>query len=482
MPQPILSVRNVSKRYGAVRALHGVSLEFSSGELHAVLGENGAGKSSLMGVLAGYVVPDAGQVVLNGEKLRLGQPQQARRSGIEMVHQHFVLVPELTVAENLALARLDSLSGSLDVPVLAQPALDIADSLNWSLDAGVLAGSLSVGAQQRVEILKALSGKSDVLILDEPTAVLSPDEVRDLFRVLRRLRDEGICIILIAHKLSEVLAVADCVSVLREGKFVASARIADVTEDQLATWMIGEMPAPSSTLPSVEAEPSLVVDGLQVLGDRGEQSVRSVSFTVAPGEVFGIGGVDGNGQVELAEALVGIRAIEAGSINWTPNEPAAIGYIPPDRQGQGLALNMSVLDNVLVTAHTNRSLYVGPFLLPKRTRLLCEQLVEDYDIRIGSLDDPVGSLSGGNQQKVVVSRTLADRPNLIIAVNPARGLDIRATAFVHESLRDSARRGAAVVLITTDLDELAALATRTAFISRGELREGGATALLGGSD
>lgn len=457
----LIEVRSVSKRFGAVQALDSVSASFEPGEVHAVLGENGAGKSTLMGVLAGFVRPDSGTVSLNGEPLPLGEPHETKRKGIRIVHQHFMLVPAFTVEENFALASLETLSGRLD-PGASQPYLDVAERLGWELPKHELAGDLPVGVQQRIEIAKALGDPGNVLILDEPTAVLSPEEVADLFRVVRALKAEGMAVILIAHKLAEVLEIADRVTVLRGGKFVATAERKDVDADKLTRWMVGEPPALNAPSSPTTGEPLLRVRDLNLNADRGHAAVRGVSFEVRPGEVFGIGGVDGNGQLELAEAIVGIREPLSGVIE----KPERVGYIPADRQADGLALTMSVVDNTLIGAE-------APGVLSPR--VCCENaetLVKRFDVRLGNIEDPVGSLSGGNQQKVVVGRVLSGEPKVIVAVNPTRGLDVRATAFVRQSLLDAARNGAAVVLFSADHDELSEIATTVRYLNRGVLVEG----------
>jgi len=477
MPAPALRVEDVSKRFGDVLALDRVSIEFFSGEVHAVLGENGAGKSTLMSVLAGFVVPDSGAVAYDGAgQYPFGHPHRVRELGIEMVHQHFMLVQEFTVAENFALGTLDSLRGVLSEAEVESRLQAVAQDLGWETDASARTGSLPVGVQQRLEIMKALAGDARVLILDEPTAVLSPGEVADLFRVLRRLSDGGKCVILVAHKLSEVMAVSDRVTVLRGGRFVATALTSAVNEATLAEWMVGEVPPSRSPLTATHAAPLLSVVGLRVRGARGEEAVRGATFHIARGEVLGIGGVDGNGQNELAEALVGLRPFSGGELVWSVGEHRT-GYVPQDRQRQGLALDMSLLDNVLV--QDNREFWSGPFLRKGALRAHAENLVREYEIKVGDLSEPVRGLSGGNQQKLVVSRVLAGSPDLLVANNPTRGLDVRATAYVQQRLLEAAQNGAAVVLFTTDLDELAAMSSRALFMSRGELREGGAEAMVG---
>lgn len=463
-PEPILSVKSVTKRYRSVAALQDVSADFYPGEVHAVLGENGAGKSTLMGILAGFVVPDFGTVTLRGGPAPIGRPFEARDDGIQMVHQHFMLVPNFTVEENLALSGMRGLWQSLDTKALSKNALARASDLGWKVDADERTGSLPVGVQQRLEILKGVADRALVLILDEPTAVLSPSEVNDLFRVLRELKDQNIAIILIAHKLSEVMAIADRVTVLRRGKWVASCRIEETNAEQLEHWMVGEVPHREAAISTSSGETLLDVQSIDVLGDRGNLAVKQAQFQVASGEILGIGGVDGNGQIELAEALVGVREVAHGDIQ----RPEATGYIPQDRHQDGLALGLSIEENTLLS-HVPQDVEKGPMLVRTKVRRWASDIVDRFRVKIGEITDPVASLSGGNQQKVIVGRVLSQNPKLIVAVNPTRGLDIRAANDVHERLRDAAKAGAAVVLFSADLDELALLSTRQLAISRGEL-------------
>jgi simple sugar transport system ATP-binding protein len=312
----ILEARSISKRFGAVAALDDVTARFLPGRIHAVLGENGAGKSTLVSVLAGFLTPDTGEVLLDGRPIPLGHAHQCRRLGIEMIHQHFTLVPQFTVEENLALSALTRLTQKVDGPRLAKAALAAGERLGWHFDPSARVCDLPVGVQQRLEILKALASDAPVLILDEPTAVLTPDEVEELFRVLRQLRSEGKVIILIAHKLREVLNVADEVTVLRRGWWVGHAPVSELSEAQLATWIVGELPEPRQVRPAAKRELLRSFRDLSVKGDRGETAVRGVSFELYRGEILGFGGVDGNGQVELAEHLAGVRGPdpEAGSV------------------------------------------------------------------------------------------------------------------------------------------------------------------------
>jgi ABC-type uncharacterized transport system ATPase subunit len=479
-----LVAKNITKRFGPLVALDDISIEFSPGEIHAVLGENGAGKSTLMNILAGFMVPLAGIVTIDGKSLPLGHPQKFREMGVEMVHQHFTLVPNFTVAENLALAKIKKLARWIDVTHLTEHAFSVGKNLGWTFDPYAKVGTLPVGTQQRIEILKCLAGDASVIIFDEPTAVLTPDEVLDLIRVLKLLRDSGKIVILIAHKLSEVMATADRVTVLRGGKFVATAPITDVDENKLAHWMVGDMPPiQTKDIASIRGE-GLEIDNLRVLGDRKEEAVRGVSLKIGKGEIVGIAGVDGNGQVEFAEALALIRP-HNGKLSWQDDSLAnpKIAYIPQDRQEDGLALSMSVGDNLMIEGQHRSDLKSGLLLDIKKMDAWCEDLVRRFEIRISNLRQPVSDLSGGNQQKIVVSRNLDQRPDLLVAVNPTRGLDVRATRYVHDQITSARDAGTAVALFSTDLDELALIADRIVFLSRGSISEGQtATSLVGGSN
>ncbi len=472
---PNLSVKNVSKRYGPVQALENVSVEFLEGEIHAVLGENGAGKSTLMHILSGFTNPDKGSVLLDGIPIPLGEAFACKRLGIAMIHQHFTLVPEFTVQENFALARLDSPFCLADEGTLAKDAISTANSLGWKIDPTVRVSQLSVGAQQRIEILKASSGDASVLIFDEPTAVLAADEVEDLFRVLRQLKATGKCVILIAHKLSEVLSIADRITVLRKGHLIATEMRADVNEAQLADWMVGEMPEREIRTGASLQSPGLKVTHLSVKGDRGESAVNQVDFEIHQGEVVGFGGVDGNGQLELVEFLAGVRTMASGSCEWEgkpiSESNVRIGYIPQDRQNDGLALGMSVLDNMMVSTFQREDLWNRTLLRFKAASEWVKSLIQEYSIKASNPGQRVGSLSGGNQQKVVVSRTLDNKPTLLVVASPGRGLDIKATQYVHDQILRARDQGAAVALFTTDLDELYRLSDRSYFMVSGRIQE-----------
>lgn len=514
---PLLIMRGIVKKFATATALDGVNFDARSGEIHALLGENGAGKSTLMHVLSGLTPPNSGEVMLDGQTARLPTPRAARRAGIAMVHQHFTLVPAFTIEENLALdAAGDNGKPGKGMLSASRIALERAASLGWKLDARARVADLPVGTQQRVEIIKALATDARILIFDEPTAVLAGAEVEELFGVLRQLRGEGRTVILIAHKLAEIMAVADRVTILRRGKNVASTDVAQTNPVQLAEWMVGGLPAHSAhnnqsasssavssngikpradfsggasdgdilippASPSADAlplqpamPPAFVAADLTVRGDRGEIALRGLNLEVRAGEIVGIGGVDGNGQTELAEALVGLRSLESGALTWhdrpfQPGNAPCVGYIPQDRRRAGLAVTLSVEENLLFEAARDPAYRRGPFLQRKKLAALAADLIRAYDIRTQSGRIAVSSLSGGNQQKIVVARALYAAPPWIVAVNPTRGLDIGAARFVHAQLRKARANGAAIVLISTDLDELAALSDWQAILSGGVL-------------
>jgi len=472
-----LEVTQVVKRFGPLAALDGVSCSFEAGSVHAVLGENGAGKSTLMALLSGFLRPDSGRIALDGAEIPYGDAAGCKRLGIEMIHQHFTLVPEFTVEENLALARAGSRVVPLNVRRLAWPAMEVAGELGWELPAGVRVRNLPVGVRQRLEIVRALAGSPGVLILDEPTAVLSQAEAEDLFRVLRRLRQQGTAVILITHRLPEVAAVADQVTVLRRGQVVADLAAGQAGAKELAELMVGEMPPFAERRASEAGSVVLASRDLEVEGARGERAVRGVSLEIREREIFGIGGVDGNGQTELGEALAGVRGAALGIVT----RPDGIGYIPPDRQVDGLALDMSVLDNLLITGHRRRDLRWGPFLSPRRVRRWAEALMARYAIVARSLGSPARRLSGGNQQRIVAARALDERPAALVASNPTRGLDVRAAEAVQAEILEARAGGTATALLTSDLEEMARLSDRRAFMSRGTLIDAdGAASVVGG--
>ncbi len=482
LPKAGLSVRGVSKRFGSVQALAGVDLDFRAGEIHAILGENGAGKSTLMHVLNGVLRPDGGTLLLDGRPVSFTSSRAARNAGIGMVHQHFTLVEALTVAENLALSLPGPASWRFDARAVAARARALASRIGLDLsppEARVC--DLPVGARQRLEIIKALAGAGRVLILDEPTAVLTPQEVAQLFAMLRALRAEKRLVIFITHKLREVAAIADRVTIMRRGRVVDTRSVDTVSESQMAELMVGEVTGAPPRAPHAASagEPALEALHLLARDVRGLPALVDVSFVVRAGEIFGVAGVDGNGQRELFEVLVGLLPPDGGTVAvgghplpaFTPAaaHAAGIGHIPPDRHREGLALSMSVAENFLLSrTMLDRCSHHGVLQWSVARRVAAE-LARQYAIDYAGLDAPVRSLSGGNQQRIIVARELAHQPRVLVTVNPTRGLDVHAARAVADALVAVARKGCAIILISTDLDEVLDLSDRISVIARGRL-------------
>ncbi len=479
----VLEMCGIRKRFGDALALDGVAFDLRPGEIHALLGENGAGKSTLMNILRGLVTPTAGTITVAGRPRSFRSPQDAALAGIGMVHQHFLLVPPFTVAENLALADTKERSFLLDARPLARRAEETAARLGWPLPPlSAPIRDLPVGTQQRVEILKALMGDARILLFDEPTAVLAPPEVVELLGVLRTLRDEGRSLVFVSHKLGEVMAVCDRVTVLRRGRNVGTVPVAETDAADLARRMVGaDAPAPQIGTPLVRAvspRPAfLSVSRLDTAPEKDAVALRDITFTLRPGEILGVAGVDGNGQAELAQALTGLRPWTAGTVEiggeavtrLRPGdlERHRIAFIPPDRHREGLALTLSIADNLTLEAARLPQFRRGGFLDRKALRRFAAETARDFDVRADSLDSPAGSLSGGNQQKIVIARALWRKPKLLVAVGPTRGLDVAATAYVHSRLRERQADGGAIVLISTELDEVLALSDRVAVLYEG---------------
>lgn len=489
MSPPALSARELSKVFAGVAAVNRVSINFQAGRIHAILGENGAGKSTLMHLLSGLYRPDAGAILLNGRQVAFSSPRAALAAGIAMVHQHFMLVPSLSTAENVVLALPGNRWQRIQRRQLIHDIRALAHRYGLTIDAfDAPVASLSVGAQQRVEILKALASSARVLILDEPTAVLTPAEVENLFGILRGLKGEGYCLIIITHKIPEVLALADRLSVLRRGRLVTTREVTDCTPNELATLMIGDpqtvVPAvtpPSAALATQKSNPmpALALDHVSTSPPPERMALHDISFTAYSGDIIGIAGVDGNGQAELAELLLGLLSPTHGAISiqgrrmraCTPAQfrAAGVALIPHDRRHEGLALSLSIEENLLLNSQVLSTFTPGRCFSPHRMRHFAEQQMTRFQIRAVSPAHPVAVLSGGNQQRVVIARELAQAPTILIAANPSRGLDIGATAYVHQTLRAHARRGASVLLISTDLDEVLTLSTRVYVLYQGRL-------------
>jgi simple sugar transport system ATP-binding protein len=478
-----LEMRGITKRFPGVVANDRVDFDLRVGEIHALLGENGAGKSTLMNVLSGLYHPDEGEIVLRGRPVRFESPHQAIAAGIGMVHQHFMLVPTLTVAENIMLGAEVTLGpGLLDHAEAHHRILGLSSAYRLAVDPRALVGGLPVGVQQRVEILKALFRDADVLVLDEPTAVLTPGEADDLFGVIRRLvaGTKPRSVVFISHKLREVLALADRITVLRAGRVVGTTTPREATEESLAAMMVGRpVLLRVRKEPARPGEPVLTVDGLTVVGDRGNVAVDGVSLEVRAGEVLGIAGVEGNGQTELVEALTGLRRLAAGRVllegrdltNAPPRRlfGAGLSHVPEDRRKHGLVLSYPVADNLVLSSYHQRPFADGLRLVREQVLRFARRVVREFDIRTPSVQTPVQHLSGGNQQKTVVGREFSRPMRLLIAAQPTRGLDIGSIEFIHRRIIEARDQGAAVLLVSAELDEVTALADRVAVLYRGRV-------------
>jgi len=478
---PILELRGITKRFPGIVANDGVSLDLFPGETHALLGENGAGKSTLMNVLYGLYHPDEGEIVVKGEPLSLGSPGDAIAHGIGMVHQHFMLIPVMTVAENVVLASEPTHGRAfLDMAAAVKRVEELSRQFGLAVDPRARVQSITVGQQQRVEILKALYRGADILILDEPTAVLTPQEADELFRILESLTAEGKSVIFISHKLHEVLTIADRISVLRRGKLVETIPVAGATEESLARAMVGrEVLLRVDKKPAQPGDTLLVVEDLHVIDDRGLEAVRGVSFDVHAGEIVGIAGVDGNGQTQLIDALAGLRAVASGRITLRGKDltdasakhalDAGLGHIPEDRQRRGLVLPFSIAENIALhdfdKEPDSRRGWLRPGVMIRRAA----GLIRAFDVRGGGPQTPAGALSGGNQQKVVLAREIERDPQVLIAAQPTRGLDVGAIEFVHRRLVEERGEGRGILLVSLELDEILSLSDRIFVMYEGRL-------------
>jgi len=473
---PAVELRGITKRFPGVVANHDIFLTVRGGTIHAIVGENGAGKSTLMKILYGMQRPDEGEILIGGAPVAFHSPQQAIRSGIGMVHQHFMLADNFTVLENVVLGAED-LAGI--GAAARKKILEISKQYGLGVDPDELMEDLGVGDRQRVEILKVLYRGAKIVILDEPTAVLVPQEVEELFANLRELTREGLTVIFISHKLEEVLSVADAITVIRRGTTVASVDPSTVSARDLATLMVGsELPSPETRESTVTSVPVLTVNGLTVSTPDGREPVDSVSFTIHKGEVVGIAGVEGNGQAELVEAIMGMRGT-SGSIvldgsgieGWDTRQrrEAGVGYIPEDRQRHGLLLDAPLWENRMLGHQTEAPNSKGALLNIAGARRDTEQIVAQYDVRTPGIDVTAGALSGGNQQKLIVGREMSHTPKVLIAAHPTRGVDVGAQAAIWEHIRQARRAGMGVLLISADLHELIGLSDSLKVIYRGRL-------------
>jgi simple sugar transport system ATP-binding protein len=477
---PLLELKGITKRFPGVVANDDVDFDLGKGEVHALLGENGAGKSTLMNILYGLYHPDEGEFRLNGRPLRIDSPRAAIDAGIGMVHQHFMLIPVMSVAENIVLAVEPHKGPFLDLDEANAKVRDISERFGLAVRPEARVESISVGMQQRVEILKALYRGAEILILDEPTAVLTPQEAEELFEIVRSLQAEGKSIIFISHKLGEVLAIADRITVLRRGKTIETVPREGATEESLARLMVGrEVLLRVEKTPAQPGEPLLTVEDLRVRDERGLEAVRGISLQVRAGEIVGIAGVDGNGQTELIEALTGLRKPEAGRIvaagedvtDETAREcfDAGLGHIPEDRQRRGLVLDFSLAENIALHDYRGAPDSKWGWLYPKRLIARAVNLLKEFDVRGGGPKTPAASLSGGNQQKVILAREISRDPKILVAAQPTRGLDVGAIEFVHRRLVTERDEGRGILLVSFELDEILSLADRILVIYEGQI-------------
>jgi general nucleoside transport system ATP-binding protein len=475
-----LELRGITKRFGPLVANDGISLSVAPGQVHALLGENGAGKTTLMNVLYGLTQPDEGEIVIDGKPAKFGSPKDAIAAGIGMVHQHFMLVPVFTVAENVTLGIEETgRAGLLDRRKTRRDVRELSHRYGLDVNPDALVEHLPVGIQQRVEIIKALVRQANVLILDEPTAVLTPAETEELFRIIRQLRDGGTSVIFISHKLKEVQAIADTITVLRRGKVVGQ-RTPPATEEDLASLMVGrDVQLRVTKAPARPGEVVLSVSDLAVAGEHGDLPVRGLSFDVRAGEILGIAGVQGNGQTELCEALMGLRPTLAGSVTLNGRDlthampwarlRAGVAYVPEDRREDGLVGSFSVAENLILDTYDRAPFASGINLNLPAIRANATTLIEEFDVRTESPATPAGTLSGGNQQKVILAREVGREHEVLIASQPTRGLDVGSIEFVHRRIVQQRDHGVAVVIVSSELDEIYALADRIAVMYEGKI-------------
>ena len=478
---PVLELRGITKRFPGVLANDNIDFDLRRGEVHALLGENGAGKSTLMSILYGLYTADSGEILMNGKRVSISSPSDAIKLGIGMVHQHFMLIPVMTVTENIVLANEPVRAGVLlDEAAAERRVAELARAFKFAVDPHARIENITVGQQQRVEIMKALYRNADILILDEPTAVLTPQEARELFQILETLTREGISVIFISHKLNEVLEIAGRITVLRRGKRVETTPREHATEAGLARSMVGrEVLLRVEKKPAEPGDTLLEVEDLTVSDDRGLEAVRGISFAVRSGEIVGIAGVDGNGQTELIDALTGLRHPTGGHVRVRGQDlsratarealDAGMGHIPEDRHRRGLVLDFNLAENLVLHDYGKEPFSRLGWVSPRRWLRWARGLLREFDVRGGGPTTRAGSLSGGNQQKVVVAREVARDPSVLIAAQPTRGLDVGAIEFVHRRLVEQRDAGKAVLLVSLELDEILSLSDRILVLYEGRI-------------
>lgn len=480
MSKIVVEMKDITKGFPGIIANDHISFKVKQGEIHALLGENGAGKSTLMNILFGLYQPDKGQIFINEKEVKITDPNVANELGIGMVHQHFMLVEKFTVTENIILGMEPKKRGKINYDQARQKVLELSKQYGLLVDPDARIEDISVGMQQRVEILKTLYRGADILIFDEPTAVLTPQEIEELAEIMHNLVKEGKSIILITHKLKEIMAICDSVTIIRRGKVIDSVSVKETNPDDLAAKMVGR--EVNFKTEKIEAKPSntiLKVSDLRAKDNRGLDALSGISFEVRAGEVLGIAGVDGNGQSELIEVITGLRKADSGQVtindkditNLKPRiiSESGVSHIPEDRHKRGLVLDYTVGENMVLETYYYPEFQTKRLLDYNKINKYASRLIEEFDVRTPSVDTPARALSGGNQQKAIIAREVDKDPDLLIAAQPTRGLDVGAIEFIHRRLIDQRDKGKAVLLVSLELDEILNVSDRIAVIYEGRI-------------
>ncbi|MGG2058345.1 ABC transporter ATP-binding protein [Priestia megaterium] len=476
----VIEMLDIRKEFPGIVANDNITLQVKMGEIHALLGENGAGKSTLMNVLFGLYQPEKGQIRVNGQEVKITDPNVANDLGIGMVHQHFMLVQNFTVTENIILGNEPTRTGKINIKKAAQDIQELSNQYGLSVDPYAKIQDISVGMQQRVEILKTLYRGADILIFDEPTAALTPQEITELIQIMKKLIQEGKSIILITHKLKEIMSVCDRCTIIRKGVGVGTVNVQETNPDELAALMVGrEVHFKTEKKTATPKEAVLTIKELVVEDSRGVEAVSSLNLSVRAGEIVGIAGVDGNGQTELIEAITGLRKIKSGSITLKNQElstlstrkitESGVGHIPQDRHKHGLVLDYTIGENIGLQTYYQKPMSKSGILNYKELYKKAKELIAEYDVRTPSEYTQARSLSGGNQQKAIIAREVDRSPELLIAAQPTRGLDVGAIEFIHKKLIEERDKGRAVLLVSLELDEVMNLSDRIAVIYEGEI-------------
>lgn len=476
----VIEMHGITKQFGSFKANDNINLTIRKGEVHALLGENGAGKSTLMNILSGLLEPTSGEILVNGNKVNITSPSAASRLGIGMVHQHFMLVDKFTITENIILGTEKTKLGFLERRAAQKEIKELSERYGLFVDPSAKVGSVSVGMQQRAEILKTLYRGNDILILDEPTAVLTPQEITELMNILKSLTDEGKSIIIITHKIEEIKQVADRCTVIRRGKSIDTVDVKQTSQQELADLMVGRSVSfKVDKKPADPKEPVLTIKNLVVKEHRGLEAVKDLSLEIRAGEILGIAGIDGNGQSELIHAITGLTKVESGTItlegkeiqNLPPREitETGLGHIPEDRHKHGLILPMTLYENMALQTYYKQPFSKNGFLNKDAMKESARHLIEEYDVRTQDENNTAESLSGGNQQKAIIAREISRGPNFLIAAQPTRGLDVGAIEYIHKRLVEQRDNGKAVLLMSFELDEVMNVSDRIAVMYEGKV-------------